>query len=196
MRRSKKSTQCCTCLKPRLFDKLGNFEAGSKICVTDLKTTRGLAHLYYPYIISDLFRIDFIRHPLFRFVIYFMDADRHALITTHTDVNLDEQYVRANREYLRSELIPFVAREINAVTGMEAINIQNLMDLLLDAFENPNQKRDQLFNYLKSIGVDHPRTLYKNIQEFASANQSLLLYDSNSCYKYVYIQDNDNLTCF
>jgi hypothetical protein len=112
-----------------------------------------------------------------------MDADRHTLITTHTDVNLDEQYVRANREYLRSELIPFVAREINAITGLEAINIQKLMDLILDALENPNQKREQLFAYLKFIGVDHPRTLYKHIQEFATADQSLLLYDSNSRYK-------------
>lgn len=112
-----------------------------------------------------------------------MDADRHTLITTHTDINLDEQYVRANRQYLRSELVPFVAREVNAITGLEAINIQKLMDMLLDAFENPNQKRENLFVYLKSIGVDHPRTLYKHIQEFATADQSLLLYDSNSRYK-------------
>lgn len=112
-----------------------------------------------------------------------MDADRYTLITTHTDVTMNEQYVKENRGRLRSELIPFVAREIHAITGLEAINIQQLMNILLDAMENPTQKRDELFAYLKSIGVDHPRTFYKHVQDFAASDQSLLLYDTNSRYK-------------
>lgn len=112
-----------------------------------------------------------------------MDADRHSLITTHTDVTINTQYVRENRAQLRSELVPFVAREIHAITGLEAINIEQIMDLLLNAFENWDLKKDNLFSYLKSIGVDHPRTFYRLVFEFASADQSLELYDSNSRYK-------------
>lgn len=112
-----------------------------------------------------------------------MDADRHTLITTHTDVVIDENYVKENRARLRSDLLPFVVREVHAITGLEAINIQKLMDLMLDTMENPNQRRDILFDYLRTLGVDHPRTFYKHVQDFVASDQSLLLYDTNSRYK-------------
>jgi hypothetical protein len=112
-----------------------------------------------------------------------MDADRHSLITTHTDIALNSQYVRENREKLRSELLPFVIREIHAITGLEAISTDKIMDLLLNSFENSEQKKDSLFGHLKSIGIDHPRTFYRFVCEFASSDQSLKLYDTNSRFK-------------
>jgi mRNA-degrading endonuclease YafQ of YafQ-DinJ toxin-antitoxin module len=112
-----------------------------------------------------------------------MDADRFPLITTHTDITLNRQYVEENADRLRDDLVPFVAREIHAITGLQAINIQTVMDLLMDTFKEPEKYKDKLFAHLKAIGVDHPRTFYRFVYDFASADQSLDLYDSNSRYK-------------
>jgi hypothetical protein len=112
-----------------------------------------------------------------------MDADRYTLITTHTDINLDPAYIRENRKRLRIDWMGFVAREISAITSLQAIDIQKTMNLILDAFENPERHRDALFAHLKTLGVDHPRTFYKQVQSFGSSDQSLKLYDENSRYK-------------
>lgn len=129
-------------------------------------------------------RTDLCRHSLFRFVIYFTDADRTNLIATSSDLSLDAETIKANRAQFRSEWMPFVARDIRAITKLEALDTDKIMTLILDAFESgASNKRDALFTHLKSLGVEHPRTFYKNVQSFGSANQSIDLYDANSCYE-------------
>lgn len=82
--------------------------------------------------------------------------------------------------------MPFVVRDVRAITGLTAIDTDKLMNLILDAFQySTTSKREALFSHLKSLGVEHTRTFYKNVHSFGSANQSLELYDSNSCYEYV-----------
>ena len=142
-------------------------------------------YLLFSYQISaQNFSLELARNKLFRFVIYYTDADRTNLIATSSDIILDAPAVRANREQFRIDWMPFVVREVNAITRLPAIDTETLMNLILDAFQfGAQSKREALYSHLKSLGVDHPRTFFKSVHSFGSANQSLELYDSNSCYE-------------
>ncbi|KAI6173453.1 RING-type domain-containing protein [Aphelenchoides besseyi] len=122
-------------------------------------------------------------HALFRFVIYFTDADRSSLIVSTGGVVLNAEYVRLNRKTLTEQWMPFLAREIRAITGLQTIDITSLMKYTLDALQGAQEAKITLYNHLTSLGVEHPRTFLKQIQSFGSANQSIELYDASSRYE-------------
>ncbi|KAI6244120.1 RING-type domain-containing protein [Aphelenchoides fujianensis] len=120
---------------------------------------------------------------LFRFVVYYMNADRSALIPSNSSVVLNEEYVRTNRKNLRVQWIPFVAREIRSITGLNTIDIDSLLDLIFDAMQFGGDRKLKLFDRLRALGVDHPRTFFSSVHSFGSANQSMELYDACSRYE-------------
>ncbi|KAI6205381.1 RING-type domain-containing protein [Aphelenchoides besseyi] len=122
-------------------------------------------------------------HALFRFVIYFTDADRSSLIMSTGGVVLNAEYVRLNRKTLTEQWMPFLAREIRAITGLQTIDIMTLMKYTLDALQDGQQAKMILYNHLTNLGVEHPRTFLKQVQSFGSANQSVELYDASSRYE-------------
>ncbi|CAD5234580.1 unnamed protein product [Bursaphelenchus xylophilus] len=129
-----------------------------------------------------LSRRRFVSDPIFRFVAYSTNADRTTLIKTSTDVDVTPEYVEKNYDKLRMKIVPFVIRELRAITSVSVFSIDNLVELFLCCMKNMTIYKNQLQATLKSMGVRHPLTVYNTVLSFVSANQSLKLYDSNSRY--------------
>ncbi|CAD5218936.1 unnamed protein product [Bursaphelenchus okinawaensis] len=139
----------------------------------------------------------FMAEPIFRFVIYFSNADRTTVIKTSTDVDMTPEYVKNNYELIKTKLRPFLLRELRALCRVKVFSLCDLTELILKCIMNIQNSKSRLQATLKSMGIKHPLSVFNSVMAFVGANQSLKLFDSNSRYvkritlSSTFVDDND-----
>ena len=127
-------------------------------------------------------RAELFNELAFRRIIYRKNLMPNSICMPMFNVTFNADYIQRHKDAVKAHLIPFVAREVTALTRKDNIDIDAYMDALLDYFSKKT-KRQEIVNFLTRKGIDNPHQLLNNIFHFATTGQTLKVYDQNSEYR-------------
>ncbi|KAL7070076.1 hypothetical protein ACQ4LE_010852 [Meloidogyne hapla] len=127
-------------------------------------------------------RCELFKSPAFRRVVYKENLSPSSICQPLFNIALNADYIKKNRDIVMNHIMPFVIREICALTRKEAIDIHVYMENLMDYFTT-KLKRQQIVTFLSRRGIENPHQFLNNLLHFASSGQTLRVYDQNSEYR-------------
>ncbi|KAF7638827.1 RING-type domain-containing protein [Meloidogyne graminicola] len=138
-------------------------------------------------------RAELFKSPAFRRVVYKENLSPSSICQPLFNIALNADYIKKNRDIVKTHIMPFVIREISALTRKsplcqlqskkpDVIEINVYMKNLMDYFTK-KIKRQQIVTFLSQRGIENPHQFLNNLLHFASSGQTLRVYDQNSEYR-------------
>nr|CAD2173661.1 unnamed protein product [Meloidogyne enterolobii] len=127
-------------------------------------------------------RSELFKSPAFRRVVYKENLSPSSICQPLFNIALNADYIKNNKDIVMNHIMPFVIREICALTRKDAIDIHVYMENIMDYFTT-KLKRQQIVSFLSRRGIENPHQFLNNLLHFASSGQTLKVYDQNSEYR-------------